>query len=668
MRKTIYFVLITLVLCVTTHVQAVNPTDDPHLFCDFESPTILPASQFHAPDGGGMVSVVANPYKTGLNTSNTVLKIVSPAGANWGGAIFNEISKGETFMNALYGVESVTGYDVVSFLMYREANTNVPQLKTVDIDDDGHTDFAYLDLTPLAIDGDRNYTANGTIKTGQWQKVEYSVTHCHNSGIKFIYIMPDRLGSSTVYIDDIIFGQDKEKPVMGSATCGTSTAGSISLYVTATDNLSNPVNHYMVSMDGTLANAQDVKATNGVLTIFGLDANTTYTFTIWAKDYAGNVSDNYTTVTCATTNAASGNYCRKPVTAAGHTIYISCEKTAANTYVLTIESDEIMTGLGGSHCHVNGNQAYQMNINGRYVLSPDGKKITCTIISTTDPDFYTPLYVLMPGEVVFQQPVGVIWGVCTVEEPPVVEPPVVEPPVVEPTVINHPQIEICIGDSIGLKGAENGPWMWNTGDTAQMILILGMVERTETYTCTTDLQIDNYIVNVVDCTPPAEPCTDLIYRKWNDVLFVDNGDSLFVAYQWYRDGQALEGETKQYYYTAGQSMQGDGHEYHAVAFRADGTEVHSCAYAFEAFTRSADLNPENEQNIQLYPNPVCRNMPVHVVGAGEEEPLLILYNAMGHKIAQYKGVEFVVNLPAGCYILQVLDTKNQPICRTLIVE
>ena len=234
-------------------------------------------------------------------------------------------------------------------------------------------------------------------------------------------------------------------------------------------------------------------------------------------------------------------------------------------------------------------------------------------------------------------------------------------------MINHPQIEICIGDSIGLKGAENGPWMWNTGDTTQMILILGMVEGTETYTCTTDLQIDNYIVNVVDCTPPAEPCTDLIYRKWSDVLFVDNGDSLFVAYQWYRDGQVLEGETKQYYYTAGQSMQGDGHEYHAVAFRADGTEVHSCAYAFEAFTRSADLNPGNEQNIQLYPNPVCRNMPVHVVGAGEE-PLLILYNAIGHKIAQYKGVEFVVNLPAGCYILQVLDTKNQPICRTLIVE
>ena len=47
-------------------------------------------------------------------------------------------------MNALYGVESVTGYDVVSFLMYREANANVPELKTVDIDDDGHTDFAEM--------------------------------------------------------------------------------------------------------------------------------------------------------------------------------------------------------------------------------------------------------------------------------------------------------------------------------------------------------------------------------------------------------------------------------------------------------------------------------------------------------------------------------------------
>ena len=146
---------------------------------------------------------------------------------------------------------------------------------------------------------------------------------------------------------------------MGTATCGTSSAGSISLNVTASDNISNPVNHYMVSQNGSLASATDILAENGVLTVYGLDANKEYTFTIWAKDYAGNISDNSVTVTCSTTNAPSANFCRQPMTVSGHTIYVSCEKTAANAYRLTVESDEAMSGLGGTHCHVNGSEAYQ---------------------------------------------------------------------------------------------------------------------------------------------------------------------------------------------------------------------------------------------------------------------------------------------------------------------
>ncbi len=362
--------------CFAVSVYAANPTDDPHLFCDFESPAALPAFRFHAPDGGGTVSIVEDP----TNSANHVLKVVTPAGANWGGCIFNEVSKGETYMNTLYGVTNnrVTGYDKVTIKMYREDNTHVPQLKTVDVDDDGHTDVGYLDLRPYAVDGDKNYITNGTIKTGKWQTVEYNVTHCHNSGINFIYIMPDREGQSTVYIDDIVFGIDTEKPVMGTATCGTSSSGSISLMVTANDDYSASVNHYMVSTDGTLASATDYTASGGVVTIFGLAANTEYTFTIWAKDYAGNISDNSVVCTCSTSNAPSGNFCMKPLSSNGHTIYISCEKTAATTYVFTIKSDETMSGLGGSYCYVNGTTAYQLNAPGNYTVSDGGKTITCT--------------------------------------------------------------------------------------------------------------------------------------------------------------------------------------------------------------------------------------------------------------------------------------------------
>ena len=1004
MKKTI---VLTVILCLVTRLFAANPTDFMYLFCDFESSTVLPASQFHAPDGGGTVSIVVDP----VNSINHVLKVVTPTGENWGGCIFNEVSKGETYMNTLCEVPAITGYDCVEMLMYRVDNTHVPQLKTVDVDDDGHTDVSYLDLKPLSVDGDKDYVADGKIKKGEWQWYAFNVTHCHNSGVKFIYIMPDREDQSTVYIDDIRFIKDQEKPTMGTATCGISTDGSISIYVTATDNMSDPVNHYMVATDGNLTHATDYLVTSGVITITGLSAETEYTFTIWAKDYAGNVSDNSATCTCSTTEAAAGNWCHKSLKVSVHTIDVSCEKKDGK-YVLTIESNEVMSGLGGTYCYINNKTGnYQLNASGHYTISDAGKKITCEIVSSTDPEFYTSLFVLMPGgEVTFPQLTDITWGKCASSEPctppsaggfawtdryqPLIyslgahpydleftslsgtdlqfewhynytgevnpsdpiysgsgwdqknlTPPTTAlgdvyywcrvynecgsdnseiafvrivdcslsapvsifgpstvtegnalrfemqypaanggyktirwyhngnlistrgwpadsihsgtlydeepqrqasiltinpcsmsdggcyycvmqdgqsctmqsnticvtinqgtPP--DPEVVNHPQIEICLGESVSLIGAATGPWKWNTGaitqeitvegtavgttayscttasqidnytvkvkdcmviinhdpqtvclgetivleggatgpwnwsttETTQQITIVCSTLGTFNYTCTTSLQTDNYTITVEDCTPPppteithpeedvcldsvkvleggavgpwqwstgettrtisvvlttegkyeytcttssqidyftlnaidctpppppVEPCEDLIYRKWDDVLFVNNGDSLFVAYRWYKDGEALTGETKQYYYTSGQSMDGDGHTYHAVAFKADGSSVKACAYTFDAFTRSADQNPGDKQQIQIYPNPSRRNMPIHVSGGGES--VLTIFNALGQRVAQYTGPEFTVTLPAGCYILQAM-VDNQPICRTMIVE
>ena len=71
---------------------------------------------------------------------------------------------------------------------------------------------------------------------------------------------------------------------------------------------------------------------------------------------------------------------------------------AENNYVLTITSEEEMTGLGGSFWALStGNADLRDNI----VLEDNGNKIIVTATSTTDPQLYTPLYVLMPGEVNF---------------------------------------------------------------------------------------------------------------------------------------------------------------------------------------------------------------------------------------------------------------------------
>ena len=232
--------VLTIILFVATVLYAAAPTTDPYTFCDFESTGTLPASRFHAPSGGGTVNLVANPYKTGINTSNTVLEVISPDGANWGGCIFSETHGTGSDMTALYGVDFVTGYDYVDFMMYRKDNARTPQLKVVDQDDYG-TELTTLDLNPIAV----NDVQGGAIQIGVWQKVTYSITRCHNTGINFIYIMPDREGQSTVYIDNIVFSKDHIKPEMVTATCGTSSSETITLNVSATDNLTNPVRRFM---------------------------------------------------------------------------------------------------------------------------------------------------------------------------------------------------------------------------------------------------------------------------------------------------------------------------------------------------------------------------------------------------------------------------------------
>lgn len=80
-----------------------------------------------------------------------------------------------------------------------------------------------------------------------------------------------------------------------------------------------------------------------------------------------------------------------------------------NNYVLTITSEEEMSGLGGSFWNINGTGYDQTNnpqckMQNYTTVSADGKTLTVTATSNQDPQLYTPLYVLMPGEINFGQP------------------------------------------------------------------------------------------------------------------------------------------------------------------------------------------------------------------------------------------------------------------------
>lgn len=111
------------------------------------------------------------------------------------------------------------------------------------------------------------------------------------------------------------------------------------------------------------------------------------------------------------------------------------------------------------------------------------------------------------------------------------------------------------------------------------------------------------VVAAVDCVEPEPPevCDSVIYRKWNDLLFVNNSAQRYTAYQWYCDNSALEGQTEQFLYTEGVVLSGDGKTYYCVMTLADGTTVTACANTFDGFPASVAVDkPKQAPQVVKY--------------------------------------------------------------------
>lgn len=85
---------------------------------------------------------------------------------------------------------------------------------------------------------------------------------------------------------------DGDNPMMGAVTVASKTSSTVILNVAATDP-SSTVSTFVV-------NNKDYAATNGQITITGLNACTTYDWNVYAKDPSCNISANYTPVSVTT--------------------------------------------------------------------------------------------------------------------------------------------------------------------------------------------------------------------------------------------------------------------------------------------------------------------------------------------------------------------------------
>jgi len=145
-----------------------------------------------------------------------------------------------------------------------------------------------------------------------------------------------------------------------------------------------------------------------------------------------------------------------------------------------------------------------------------------------------------------------------------------------------------------------------------------------------------------------------IIHKFDDVVLCDNSSNRFTAYQWYKNGVAIDGATAQFYC----DPEGLVGLYSVQVTTVDGQKLNTC---------QKDLNTPLAQKIKVYPNPVksSQKCTVKLIGFNVQElenSVLTIFDIAGNKVYFSDNVSQsnLVDLPviAGIYIGHVTTSNG----------
>jgi len=171
---------------------------------------------------------------------------------------------------------------------------------------------------------------------------------------------------------------------------------------------------------------------------------------------------------------------------------------------------------------------------------------------------------------------------------------------------------------------------------------------------------------------PATPVTrsvvvsqsGLIIQQWADVLLFDNISKNYVAWQWYKNGSAVSGATRQYY-SEGQALNGT---YYVIATDKNGNSIKSCPLTLTGATFTKTL--------KIYPNPVRSSNEFTVECNFSESQLsgatLAIFNVVGTQIQSVSNVkaknQLVAPSQSGIYIVMLtLSNGEQKTINLLVI-
>lgn len=124
---------------------------------------------------------------------------------------------------------------------------------------------------------------------------------------------------------------------------------------------------------------------------------------------------------------------------------------------------------------------------------------------------------------------------------------------------------------------------------------------------------------VFDLQLPLHFSSDVIFQRWDDVLSLygttSNGGYMFTSFQWFKNGQPIDGANRSYYYEEG-GLSMDS-EYQVQVELPNGIKLYTCTFTPQPYTTS-----------QPQPKKVIEDQRLVIIKNG------VRYNAQGNKIDQ----------------------------------
>lgn len=236
-----------------------------------------------------------------------------------------------------------------------------------------------------------------TLTAGEWASFDIPLSvfaDAGRNGTNLVHQLKlDNGNGNNIIVDNIFFWKAAEPTAITVEAAETEVKVGKTVQLTVKDQAENEVAASKVtftSSDATIATVDENGVVRGV-------AEGVATITATLK------SNNAVTGTVQINVAAASAEDGQTLVSGDHSITLfPYHYTGTENYELIITSEETMTGLGGSYWNINGVGGTRVDAN--MTVSADGKTLTITATSNQEPQLYTPLYVMMPGEVNFGQP------------------------------------------------------------------------------------------------------------------------------------------------------------------------------------------------------------------------------------------------------------------------